>query len=490
MIRGISDDILRRVYDFSEMTNEELRCKFFQKLQECIELCNNTSDILDWLKNEGLEKEVKDLLNIWLEDGTLENLINIDKLNKKLDTETFNNAITTINEQLDTKANKTELNNGWNNNVESGTITLIFDDFYQSWYDNVYTPILLPNSIPHGIAFCGAELSQNNTGFVNETTALACFNNKFIEPLFHANSHSTFDDNLSQTKFDILITNNGLDYWKNKKLNSWGIVIPNSQLSEKWIPQLKQYFNYAFARKPSEQFGNVVDKSKSNFYINRFSLDGVSNFNDSRLQDCLNKVKNEKSWGVIYGHRFSETNYCPASVVQDIVTWANANNIQILKPTEAYNKHNTLGISKKIFEESKNCYLKDTLSSTSITQIDTDINLGYVGGSNREIENITFEGGVATININGIYEINLRQLIAKTGGATNGNIKIKLYINDVLSDTLIFPLIYGDGVLQNIYYHFTKKFKSGDKIKFSYNASTQPLNCGQSGSLLQIVKIN
>ena len=106
MIRGISEDILRRVYDFSDMTDEELRCKFFQKLQECIELCNNSSDILEWLKNEGLEKEVKDLLTIWLEDGTLENLINIDKLNKKVDTETFNNAITTINEQLDNKTNE------------------------------------------------------------------------------------------------------------------------------------------------------------------------------------------------------------------------------------------------------------------------------------------------------------------------------------------------------------------------------------------------
>ena len=77
MIRGISEDILKRVYDFSDMTNEELRCKFFQKLQECIELCNNTSDIIDWIKNVGLPKEVKDLLTIWLEDGTLEELINI-----------------------------------------------------------------------------------------------------------------------------------------------------------------------------------------------------------------------------------------------------------------------------------------------------------------------------------------------------------------------------------------------------------------------------
>ena len=80
MIKGICEDVLKRVYDFSEMTNEELRCKFFQKLQECIDLCNNSADVLDWIKNEGLEKEVKELLNLWLEDGTLEKLININKL--------------------------------------------------------------------------------------------------------------------------------------------------------------------------------------------------------------------------------------------------------------------------------------------------------------------------------------------------------------------------------------------------------------------------
>ena len=76
MIRGISEDILRRVYDFSEMTNEELRCKFFQKLQECIDLCNNTNEIMEWIKNEGLGNEVNELLGTWLEDGTLEKLIN------------------------------------------------------------------------------------------------------------------------------------------------------------------------------------------------------------------------------------------------------------------------------------------------------------------------------------------------------------------------------------------------------------------------------
>ena len=62
MINNINQDVINKVYNFSDMTNEELRCKFFQKLQECINLCNNSSDILDWIKNEGLENKVNEIL--------------------------------------------------------------------------------------------------------------------------------------------------------------------------------------------------------------------------------------------------------------------------------------------------------------------------------------------------------------------------------------------------------------------------------------------
>lgn len=76
MINKFNQDVLNKVYKFSEMTNEELRCKFFQKLEECIELCNNSAEIIEWLKNEELENEVNKLLELWKSDGTLENLIN------------------------------------------------------------------------------------------------------------------------------------------------------------------------------------------------------------------------------------------------------------------------------------------------------------------------------------------------------------------------------------------------------------------------------
>lgn len=76
MIKGITEDIIKKVYGFSEMTNEELKCKFFQKLEECIDLCNNSSEILDWIKSEGLENKVNELMELWKDDGTLEEIIN------------------------------------------------------------------------------------------------------------------------------------------------------------------------------------------------------------------------------------------------------------------------------------------------------------------------------------------------------------------------------------------------------------------------------
>lgn len=116
MIKGITEDILRKVYSFTEMTDEELRCKFFQKLQECIELCNNTNDILEWLKNEGLGKEVNELLTMWKDDGTLEKLININM---------FNEIKAEIMKKVE--ENKTEITNiskEMKNNVKFKGITL------------------------------------------------------------------------------------------------------------------------------------------------------------------------------------------------------------------------------------------------------------------------------------------------------------------------------------------------------------------------------
>lgn len=112
MIKGICEDVLRRVYDFSEMTNEELRCKFFQKLEECIALCNSTAELVNWIKNEGLENVANEILGSWKDDGTLDEILNVEKFNN-LKTELLakiEENVTEVNNILASKADKNEVN--------------------------------------------------------------------------------------------------------------------------------------------------------------------------------------------------------------------------------------------------------------------------------------------------------------------------------------------------------------------------------------------
>ena len=48
----------------------------------CIELCNNSADVLERVKNEDLADKVDELLTMWKDDGTLEEIINVDIFNK------------------------------------------------------------------------------------------------------------------------------------------------------------------------------------------------------------------------------------------------------------------------------------------------------------------------------------------------------------------------------------------------------------------------
>lgn len=74
------------VYDFPETyTIQELLNKFFDTINNCVDLSNNVLDLSKWLVSEGLSLEVSKKLNEWLIDGTLSNVIN-EKLFKDLNT--------------------------------------------------------------------------------------------------------------------------------------------------------------------------------------------------------------------------------------------------------------------------------------------------------------------------------------------------------------------------------------------------------------------
>lgn len=90
------------IYDYPDCYSiTELLCEFFKAINGCIELCNKTIDLAEWLVNEGLEQEVAKKLDLWLQDGTLQSIINekiFKELNDKVDTN--KNSIDTLNTEF------------------------------------------------------------------------------------------------------------------------------------------------------------------------------------------------------------------------------------------------------------------------------------------------------------------------------------------------------------------------------------------------------
>lgn len=208
MIKGITDDILRKVYSFTEMTDEELRCKFFQKLQECIELCNNSNEILEWLKSEGLGKEVNELLTLWKDDGTLDKIINIDLFNN-LKTELVN-KINEIDEQLKTKpdTSKIEKITGYEFLEKKGQD---ISDLLQHYIDNNYT-IVLPDSYNF---VCSKPIMVNKKTIIHGNNSLIKFTYQGARGLFEQNNNGASLEcydlitqiNDNQIAYDFRLTN-------------------------------------------------------------------------------------------------------------------------------------------------------------------------------------------------------------------------------------------------------------------------------------------
>lgn len=106
---------LNRVYGYDDYTQLEINSKLIQKIDEVIDECNNAFEFVDWLKEQGVPNEVQEIINTMLEDGTLENLININKINQ-LKTELTNNinqfktstnqTLENMNNTVDTKINE------------------------------------------------------------------------------------------------------------------------------------------------------------------------------------------------------------------------------------------------------------------------------------------------------------------------------------------------------------------------------------------------
>lgn len=113
MIEKFEHGFLNRVYGYQDYTQLEIDSKLIQKIDEVIDECNNAFEFVDWLKEQGVSDEIQTIINTMLNDGTLENLININKINQ-LKTELTNN----IN-QFKTSTNQTleNMNNTVNTKI-------------------------------------------------------------------------------------------------------------------------------------------------------------------------------------------------------------------------------------------------------------------------------------------------------------------------------------------------------------------------------------
>ena len=133
MIEKFCHGFLNRVYGYQDYTQLEIDSKLIQKIDEIIDECNNAFEFVEWLKTQGVPDKVTEIINAMLEDGTLENLININKLNQ-LKAELTNNinqfktstnqTLENMNNTVDTKINenkqlinqtKTDLNTSMTN---------------------------------------------------------------------------------------------------------------------------------------------------------------------------------------------------------------------------------------------------------------------------------------------------------------------------------------------------------------------------------------
>lgn len=151
-------------YDFDDcMSLNELLCRFFTKINECIEASNKSLNLLEWLHEVGLKQEVVTLLGQWKDDGTLAELISEQILTEiKQNIENNRNAI----EQLKTKdiehdneitsikkvyENIGEIQNNVALNSDYGNYEKDYTSFYNydklrllngvySYYDSLYYP--------------------------------------------------------------------------------------------------------------------------------------------------------------------------------------------------------------------------------------------------------------------------------------------------------------------------------------------------------------
>ena len=126
MIDKFMHGFLNRVYGYDDYTQLEINSKLIQKIDEVIDECNNAFEFVDWLKEQGVPDEVQTIMDIMLEDGTLEKLINIEKLNQI--SSQLSSSINQLTNETENKVN--QMKTTLDNRIISDTFSAIANTTY------------------------------------------------------------------------------------------------------------------------------------------------------------------------------------------------------------------------------------------------------------------------------------------------------------------------------------------------------------------------
>ena len=87
-------------FETMAMSKYELLVATIYKLNELIGMTNSYTELIDeilkWVVGDGLEQTTKDVLVGWMNDGTLEVIINDALFNQKLDKDVFNSFVENV----------------------------------------------------------------------------------------------------------------------------------------------------------------------------------------------------------------------------------------------------------------------------------------------------------------------------------------------------------------------------------------------------------
>lgn len=304
--RNLIDFQSTSVYDFNELTLQDLLSKFFDKINNCIDVSNQALSFLEWLKEEGLPIEVQKEIEKMYLDGRLTEIINklADNVNEKVD-----NVLL-----YQTEKPLSDYNKVW---IEDVTEEVLGDlPYVEKEIDRV------TNKLQEIDTKITTELNEVSSQLEQITTyTLEQFGAKNYDEITRFDSTKAFRDAINSLKEGDVLLANG-----NYLINNLNVTIPNN---------CKIEFNGTVVS--NGDFCLKIKTKETVIKIN--NVKRINNLNTGLgiiLEDCYNsefKINTIKGFDVglrLQGTQGEGCQYCKIN----FLIFENINNIQLFYSSE------------------------------------------------------------------------------------------------------------------------------------------------------------